>query len=271
MNAFANGISMDQWAAQNTVLHRLDPRVKLVVTLGFIIVVMSFPPYECAALLPFIFFPLSIALVGHIPLGALFMRVLIVSPFALFIGMFNPFFDTAPQVYFDNPLFSLSISGGWLSFFSIMLRFALTVSTALLLVASTGFNTLCAALESLGTPKVFVVQLLFLYRYLFVLTAEAQTMLRARNARSFGQRGQDIRVYSQMLGQLFLRTLDRAGRIHSAMTCRGFSGSMPPSRCLALRGFDCAYTLFWLLFFLLARFVNLPLLLGTCLHSRLFS
>jgi len=55
------------------------------------------------------------------------------------------------------------------SFLSIMLRFTLTVASALLLVATTGFNGVCLALDTLGAPKAFVVQLFFLYRYLFVL------------------------------------------------------------------------------------------------------
>ena len=67
----------------------------------------------------------------------------------------------------------MPVSGGWLSFLSILIKFVLTVSTAFLLIAVTSFPGICEALERLKLPKVFVIQLLFLYRYLFVLLEES--------------------------------------------------------------------------------------------------
>ena len=61
---------------------------------------------------------------------------------------------------------------------------AITV-VALILIAVTGFNAVCLALDKLGTPRVFVVQLVFLYRYMFVLVDEAARMVRARSLRTF--------------------------------------------------------------------------------------
>ena len=77
-----------------------------------------------------------------------------------------------------------SVAGGWISFLSILLRFVLTVSAAIVLVAVTGIHSLCAALEKLGVPRALVTQLLVLYRYLFVLLDEAGRMDRARALRS---------------------------------------------------------------------------------------
>ena len=82
---------------------------------------------------------------------------------------------------------------------SIMVKFVLTVSTALLLIAVTSFPGICEALARLRMPKLFVVQLLLLYRYLFVLAEEALRMVRAREARSFGGRGKDIRTFIKIV------------------------------------------------------------------------
>jgi cobalt/nickel transport system permease protein len=106
-----------------------------------------------------------------------------------------------------------------------MIRFTLTVSGALVLIASTGFNSVCMAVEKMGAPRSFAVQLLFLYRYIFVLADEASRMVRARALRTFGRGGTGMRVFTSMIGQLLLRTLDRAQRIHLAMRCRGFDGT----------------------------------------------
>ena len=150
---------------QDTPLHRLDPRVKLLTTLVFIIAVVSFGKYEITGLLPFIIFPVVLVAVGNLPPGYLAKKILLAAPFAFFIGIFNPLLDRTVLLH----LGPLGISGGWVSFASIMLRFVLTVSAAFILIAGTGLNAVCLALEKLGAPNSFAVQLLFLYRYIFVL------------------------------------------------------------------------------------------------------
>jgi cobalt/nickel transport system permease protein len=143
-----------------------------------------------------------------------------------------------------------------------MLRFVLTVSAALILIATTGFNAVCLALEKMGTPRSFVVQLLFLYRYIFVLTDEASRMVRARSLRAFGGNGMGIRVFSSMIGHLLLRTMDRAQRIHLAMLCRGFDGEIRIARPLEFTGRDALFCLGWCGLFVLMRLYNLPELIG---------
>jgi cobalt/nickel transport system permease protein len=221
---------LDTLSYQDTPVHRLDPRVKVLTTLLFIVCVVSFNKYELSALLPFVIYPVVLVALGNLPLGYLVKKVLLAAPFALLIGIFNPLLDRAVLIH----LGSVEISGGWVSFASIMLRFVLTVSAALILVASTGFNAVCVALEKLGAPSAFTVQLLFLYRYIFVLADEAWRMVRARSLRSFGGRGMELKVSSLMIGQLLLRTLDRAQRIHLAMRCRGFDGEIRTVRRLRL-------------------------------------
>jgi cobalt/nickel transport system permease protein len=161
--------------------------------------------------------------VGEIPLGFILRKVALVSPFAIFIGIFNPLLDTRQFALLPD----ITISAGWISYASILLKFILTVSTALLLIATTSFPTVCHALRKIGVPSLFVSQLLFLYRYIFVLTEEAMRIVRARDMRSFGRRGTGIKIFVRITGVLFLRTVERAERIYFAMLARGFKGDMP--------------------------------------------
>ncbi len=244
---------------RETPLQRLDPRAKLLTTLGFIVAVVSFGKYEIAGLIPFILYPVVLIAVGDLPPLYLARKMLLAAPFAVFIGIFNPLLDRAVLIH----LGPLAISGGWVSFASILLRFTLTVSAALILIASTGFNAVCLALEKLGAPRAFVVQLLFLYRYIFVLTDEAMRLTRARALRSFQGRGLGLRVFSYLVGQLLLRTLDRAQRIHLAMLSRGFDGKIRLVRTLHWSHRDTAFFLGWSGLFLLLRWYNIPHLLGS--------
>ncbi|MBW6485844.1 MAG: cobalt ECF transporter T component CbiQ [Syntrophobacterales bacterium] len=214
---------LDRLSYGGSFVHRLDPRAKVIATILFLFTVVSFPKYEVAALAPFFLFPALLLTVGAIPVRFLLRKILIVSPFAFFIGIFNPLLDTQTAVV----LFGFAVSAGWLSFLAILLKFALTVSAALLLIATTSFPGICHALRRLGVPALFVSQLLFLYRYLFVLMEEAMRIIRAREMRSFGSHGAGMKMFVRLIGILFLRTVDRAERIYYAMLSRGFQGDIP--------------------------------------------
>ena len=250
---------MDTLARGDSPLHRLDPRTKLITTLFFILFVVSFGKYTVSAFMPFFIYPMFLIAVGGLPSGYLLKKVLWVSPFAVLLALFNPVMDKDVVMHVG----ALGISGGWVSFVSILLRFFLTVSAALLLVALTGFNTVCEALIKIGVPRAFVVQLLFFYRYLFVLTDEAQRMERARSMRSFHAGPLRYRVFISLAGQLLLRTLDRAERIYRAMCCRGFSGHIGIMTLRKSSVRDFSFVTVWLLLFTVFRVYNIPLELGT--------
>lgn len=244
---------MDDLARLDTAAHRLDARAKAVATLAFIGIVMSFPSHMVSGLMPFFFYPVVLLAVGRIPPGYIVRKVLVAMPFALLIGIFNPLLDREP-VAAVGPII---ISGGWISFASIMLRFVLTVGAALALVACTGMYRLGAGLEQLGIPRVFVVQLLFLYRYLFVVADEGAKMMRAVELRSGGTRSPRFRVYASVIGHLLLRSLDRAERVYRAMMARGFDGEIRLLRGTTLHWTDYAFVIGWTAFFAVARVWNL--------------
>lgn len=254
---------LDRLSYRDTVVHRLDPRAKVVATILFAVTVVSFPKYEVLSLLPFFLFPILFSALGDIPAGFIARKVAAVSPFALFIGIFNPLFD--PFTVAIAP--GVSVSAGWVSFASILLKFALTISAALLLIATTSFPGICRGLRRLGLPALFVSQLLFLYRYLFVLLEEAMRVIRARDLRSFGGRGTGVRVYVRIVGTLFLRTVERAERIYGAMLARGFRGDLPSMRREALRTADALFVLAAGGFFVLCRFVPVTQWIGSLLRG----
>ena len=213
---------LDRLSYQDTCVHRLDPRVKVIATMLFLFTVVSFSKYEVMALFPFFLFPVLLMTIGEIPILFILKKVFIVSPFAIFIGIFNPLLDTRTAAVIAG----IPVSAGWISFTAIMLKFSLTVSAAILLIATTSFPGVCHALRQLGFPSLFTAQLLFLYRYIFVLMEEAMRITRARDMRSFGKRGKESKVIVRLIGILFLRTVDRAERIYYAMLSRGFQGDI---------------------------------------------
>lgn len=254
---------MEELSQLASPMHRLDARAKTLVTFSFIAVVVSFPLYEVSALTPFLLFPIALLSLGRIPMLYILKKILIAAPFALVIGIFNPFLDREPVASIG----SFTVTGGWLSFTSIMLRFILTVGAALTLIACTGIHRLGASLEQLGAPRVFVVQLLFLYRYLFVISDEGSKMFRSVELRSEKGHPLSFRVYGSLLGTLLIRAMDRAERVYRAMVARGFDGEIRVLRPSAFGWKDASFIVGWLAFFSVARTWNLAELLGLLLTS----
>ena len=246
-------------------IHNLDARAKVLVTVCFIISVVSFGRYELAALLPYFVFPAAMIALSNLPCRLIATKIALLCPFALIIGIFNPIMDREVMVTIG----AVGISGGWVSFLSIIVKSMLTVSAALILVGVTGFTAICRALDRLGVPQVFAVQLLFLYRYIFVLAEEAGRASMARELRSCGKKGLGIASYSSMIGHLLLRTWQRADRIHMAMLARGFTGEFHARQKSRFGLVELGYIIGWIALFILLRLYNIPLLLGRLITEML--
>lgn len=257
--------SLDLLANGTSTIHRLDARAKVLVTLVFILSVVSYNRYELTALFPFFIFPIVMISQAGLPPLFILKKIILLCPFVLAVGIFNPVFDREIMLQ----LGPLGISGGWISFASILTRSGLTVGAAFILVGVTGFIAVCQALESLGMPKVFAVQLLFLYRYIFVLTEESGQASRARELRSCGKKGLGIQSFSSMVGHLLLRTWGRAERIHKAMLARGFTGEFHTARQSHFGGAEIRFVLGWSTLFIFLRWQNASQLLGSLITGLL--
>jgi cobalt/nickel transport system permease protein len=265
-NAVLDLKSLDLLANSDSTIHRLDARAKVLVTLVFILCVVSYNRYELTTLFPFFIFPVVMISLAGLPPLYILRKIALLCPFVLAVGIFNPVFDQKILLQ----LGPIGISGGWISFASILIRSILTVGAAFILVGVTGFTAVCQALERLGMPQVFAVQLLFLYRYIFVLTEESGRASRARDLRSCGKKGQGISSFGSMTGHLLLRTWQRAERIHMAMLARGFTGEFHASRQSHFGASEFRFVLGWSTLFIFLRLQNVTQLLGS-LVTRLFS
>jgi cobalt/nickel transport system permease protein len=108
-------------------------------------------------------------------------------------------------------------------FYSTVLKSNLCVFAMLLLTWTTPFQDVLQELRRLHFPSVMLTTLALMYRYLPVLADESRRMSRARASRTF--RRQPFAAWrdlSLIIGQLFVRTADRAERIYLAMCARGW-------------------------------------------------
>jgi cobalt/nickel transport system permease protein len=258
INSLYNMRLLDDLSQKETSIHKLHPLVKLLTTVVYLIVVVSFGRYQISSLLPFVFYPVLIFVLAELPVAKVLKRVLLVMPLIIGIGILNPLFDKDTMV-----LGRLIISRGWVTFLSILIKCVLTVTASILLIATTGMDKLGAALRMLKVPKVFVLQLLLTYRYIAVLMEEVFRMQRAYSLRAPGEKGIRFSVWGSFAGQLILRTFGRAERVYQSMSLRGFTGEYNTGAIAKVRFKDVAYVVTWSLFFIIMRIYNIPILIGS--------
>lgn len=229
----------------------------LVVTIMYLVAVLSVPLQSPQILVWLSIYPVIQSEASGLGYGFILKKSLWLVPLFVLIGIFNPFLDSAPAFTVGD----ITISQGWVSFVSIIIRGLLAIQAALILAFSSGFYDVCHSLRHLGCPKILIVQLMFTYRYMGVIVEEALNMDRARKARGFGRKKYPLRMWGRLVGQLLLRSYDRAGNIHKAMLARGFNGSIPASRPHNLDKKSLAFILIWTAAIAVLRFVNLSSLL----------
>jgi cobalt/nickel transport system permease protein len=253
--------AFDRYHETHSFLHRLDPRVKVVVTVLYILSNALLPDGAWIAFGCSWLFLLLANLLAQLGIGFTIKRSLVALPFALIALTVLFSMPGKPLTSFHVFFWDLTITDtGLLRFVSILIRSWLSVQMAILLVATTRFPDLIHAMEHLRVPSILTTIIAFLYRYLFVLADEVFRLMRARESRSAAAPGRRsggsvawrASIAGHMAGQLFLRSYERSDRVYNAMLARGYNGHMQTVNPHELRRRDymtVALALLALLFF----------------------
>jgi cobalt/nickel transport system permease protein len=243
---------LDRYREGSSLIHRLDPRLKLLATLAFVLATTTTPSRGWLAFVSLAALALSATVTAGIPLAEALKRSTIALPFAGMVALSLPFTQGGEAVWswtvFNWPL-TVTDEGVRL-FVAVVVKAWLSVMFSGLLVATTPFPDLLKAMRSLRVPTVLTATISFMYRYLFVLTDEAMRLQTARAARSAGS-GRTVwwraHVLGGMIGSLFIRSYERGERIYAAMLSRGFGGEVRSLTRLRWQVHDSWVGLGWML------------------------
>ena len=249
---------MDRLASGESPIHRLHPLAKLIVTITYIAVTVSFGKYALSGLIVMALYPILAFQLCGIPVSTCFRKLRIVMPLVMAVGLFNPLFDRAPALMLGG----IAVSGGVISMLTLMLKGVFCLMASFLLIATTPIDSLCAALRSLHVPSMLVTLLLLTYRYVGVMTEELAVMTDAYSLRAPGQKGVHYSAWGSFLGQLLLRSMDRAEELYASMRLRGFHGEFHYARPRPFNWRDGAWIALCLTAFALLRWVNVVEWLG---------
>ncbi len=229
--------SLEQLASGKSAVHDRHPLVKLVSAFCYIVLVVSFGRTEFRRLVPFIFYCVVLMALSDTPWPAVLRRTALALPFVLLAGLSNIVFDGAAAFAVGG----ITVSVGVVSFFTLIYRAFLCVSAVLILMAVTPFSDLTGQLRRMRVPDIFITLFEMTYRYIGVLLEEALCMHTAYMLRSTKRKGIQMCHMGSFIGQLFIRSYDRAERIYGAMKCRGYGGRDVPIKRRPLRAADYIY------------------------------
>jgi len=249
---------MDTLAAMRSPIHDLHPLAKLIPTIVYIFLTVSFGKYELSGLSVMVLFPVALYQVSGVPIRTCFRKLRIVLPLVCAVGLFNPFFDHVPMLSIGG----IVISGGVISMLTLMLKGVFCLMASFLLAATTSIDAICAALRKLHIPSLLVTLLLLTYRYISVMLEEVSVMTTAYKLRAPGQKGIHYSAWGSFLGQLLLRSMDRAEDIYGSMQLRGFHGEFSYADIRRLNRKDLCFLFGSILVLFLFRYFDLAAMLG---------
>lgn len=212
----------EPFATGNSVIHQLDPRIRVGLTILYAFVVAL--SYQFSVLLVALVLSLTLIVISQVSIKEVFKRILWVNALILLLWLLLPF-TFKGDVLTRIGSFAIYRPGVVLAA-QITLKSNAILLAFIALIATMSFATLGHALYRMRVPEKIVHLLLMTYRYIFVIEQEYLRLIRAAKIRGFrpGTNANTYRTYAYVIGMLFIRAATRAERVQQAMLCRGFKG-----------------------------------------------
>jgi len=236
----------EKFSKGNSSIHKLDPRVKIITFSFFSVVVAT--SYKFPVIFISFLYPLSLILVSKVNLKEVLKGLLIVNGFILFLWIFLPFtggsvpwFDLGPLTVFKDRIEYVAL---------ITLKSNIIILSMITLIATSSVFSIVHALHHLHIPDKLVHLTFFTFRYTHVLYKEYKKLTNAMKLRGFspGTNIHTYRSYAYLIGNLILRSFDRAEMVWKAMVCRGFKGTFPLLYHFKMEGKDRVFLVLSLIY-----------------------
>jgi len=241
---------LDKYSSLDSVLHKLDPRTKIVCFFSAVIVIVSEPRGETAAFLFYYLILAVLLLASRIPASFFLKRCLIASPFILMAALMLPV-----SFFLGGESASRNLNIGVVVFsLSILLKAYAAILLLVLLTSTDKFHRLLKGMRSMHLPNILTMMSALMYRYIFIINDERLKTNRARDSRSPGRfRSGRIKVYGNQTAKIFLRSWKRAQTVYQSMLSRGFKGDFPEFFRLQFKLSDGVFTVIMLVCFGVVR------------------
>ncbi len=231
-------ISLGQYIPGDSVLHRLDPRTKIIWTLLLMVAIFmidSWPEYVMMAA-----YTVMLILISGVPLKQSIKGVKPLLFILAFTAILNMFFTTGTPIYEFGPL-KITYEGIYLAI-KLFFRLVMLVMTASLMTHTTtpmlltdGIEKLLNPFEKIGAPAHEIAMMMSIaLRFIPTLLDETDRIMKAQASRGAdldtGNIFERIRSFIPVLVPLFVSAFKRADDLAEAMESRCYRGGKGRTR-----------------------------------------
>lgn len=262
MNKINNTINdlhfLDSMAERDVWINHIHPLSKLLVTIFYLIMVMSFDKYNLIGLLGMILYIIITMTIGDLPFKQSFSHLKYILLAILILGIANPIFDRVGLF----SVFCITITSGMVSMVTLIMKAGFAIFASFILIETTSIEGICYALRMIRVPKVLVIVIMLIYRYIILMLKEAQRVTQAYSLRAPKQKGISYKAWGPLLGQMLIRSIDRAQKVYESMTLRGFDGEFNIRRSEGKNLVSIFYLLIWITIFIGLRYFRVFEIVG---------
>ncbi len=241
------GIALGQFYPADSVMHRLDPRMKIVI--GILYIVTSF---LCKNVISFALLLVSaflLIIISRIPVKIVIRSIKAIIFIMIFTAVLNIFWTKGgeEELLFSWRFINVYVSGLYNAAFIVIRIVSMIIGTSIFLTYTTTPIQLTDGLEQLLSPlkvlKVpvheFAMMMSIALRFIPTIIEETEKIMAAQKARgadfSNGSIIKRAKALIPILIPLFISSFRRAGELATAMTCRCYRGGMGRTRLNVLR------------------------------------
>jgi cobalt/nickel transport system permease protein len=245
-------------ASRKNWINAIHPLIKLFLTIIYIGVSLSFSKYDFIGVFSMMLYLLIVFFLADIPFYKCIWKFKVILPIVLVMGIMDLFFDRN-YIIFCN----VKVNAGIISMITLGLKSYVSVISSYFLISTTTIEEICYALKLLYVPSIIRTQILLIYRYLIVLLLEVNNIIQAYMLRAPNHKGIHFNVWGSMIGQLLMRSFERAMNIYDSMLLRGYNGEFHNiSNNTNLKLSDLLYFFFWVSMFFILRIFPMIYILG---------
>ena len=264
-------ITLGQYFPMNSVVHRMDARYKIIITLLFL--VMLFWGQHLTSLIAGLLFVILATACSKIPPKMLVKSVKPIVPILIFTGLLNFSLMKGGTVYWEWKLLSVSSQGIQTSAFMVV-RICLLIAGTSLLTYTTSPIVLTDAIEALLSPlkklhmpvHELAMMMTIALRFIPTLIEETDKIMAAQKARGAdlesGGLLQRARALVPILIPLIVSAFRRAEELALAMECRCYHGGEGRTRLRELKSGLRDYIALGIMLLMLAAVITLNTIMG---------
>ena len=237
-------ITIGQYYPAESIVHRLDPRVKLFGTMLFLITVFSFQ--GIAGLLLITLFLAAVIRLSKVPFGYMVKGLRAILVLMILTAFFNLFFTSSPNVVWEWKWLHITEEGIETAVKMILRLIYLILGTSLMTLTTTpneltdGLEKALRPLQAVHVPVHEIAMMMAIaLRFIPILIEETDKIMRAQMARGADfENGNLLRRAKAMvplLVPLFISAFRRANDLAMAMEARCYRGGAGRTKMKPLR------------------------------------